>query len=60
MTKVEIRQTKSEINCPKRQKATLSALGLRRVNGVVTHELTPQIRGMLNRVGHLVSIELIR
>lgn len=48
---------KSPIGYPKRQKATLQALGLRRMHQTVEHADTPQIRGMLDRVGHLVEVE---
>ena len=47
---------KSPIGYSKRQKATLQALGLRRMHQTVEHEDTPQIRGMLDRVGHLVEV----
>jgi len=48
---------KSPIGYSKDQKATVQALGLRRVNQVVEHNDSPAIRGMLNKVVHLIKIE---
>jgi large subunit ribosomal protein L30 len=56
MAKIKIKQVKSRIKCPKDQKLTLDALGLRKLNRVIEHEDTPAIRGMINKVGHLVAI----
>ena len=56
MSKIKIQQTKSRIGRPKDQKRTLDALGLRKMNQVVEHSLTPQIQGMLNKVNHLIKI----
>ena len=57
MAKVKVKQVKSKINQPARQKKTLEALGLRKMNQVVEHEATPQILGMVKKVEHLVRIE---
>ena len=57
MAKLRITQVKSQIDRPKRQKATLLALGLRKMNQVVELEDSAQIRGMINKVDHLVSVE---
>lgn len=57
MTKVKIKQVKSQIKRPARQKRTLVALGLRKMNQVVEHEATPQILGMIDTVKHLVTVE---
>ncbi len=59
MAKVRITQTRSRIGRPERQKRTLDALGLRKLNRSVEHEVTPQIQGMINKVHHLVKIENI-
>jgi len=59
MAKLRITQTKSPIDRPKRQKDTLLALGLRKVNHSVEQEDSKQILGMLNIVSHLVSVEKI-
>lgn len=56
MEKVKIVQIKSKIGRPKDQKRTLEALGLKKVNGVVEHNATPQIIGMINKVKHLIKI----
>ncbi|WP_080905161.1 50S ribosomal protein L30 [Parabacteroides sp. Marseille-P3160] len=57
MATIKVKQVKSRIKCPKDQKRTLDALGLRKLNRVVEHEATPSIRGMIEKVKHLVSIE---
>ena len=59
MAKVKITQVKSTIDRPKRQKETIKALGLRRINQSVTHEATPQIMGMVDKVSHLVKVEKV-
>ena len=57
MSKIKITQVGSSINRPKGQKLTLQALGLRKINQTVEHEVTPQIQGMVNKVQHLVHVE---
>jgi len=57
MAKIKITQIKSGINRPKRQKLTLQALGLGKLNRTVEHEDTPQILGMTKKIGHLLKIE---
>jgi len=57
MAKIVVTQTKSAINRPKRQKLTLQALGLGKLNRSVEHEATPQILGMVNKVQHLVKVQ---
>ncbi len=59
MNKVKITQVKSVIDRSKRQKDTMKALGIRKMNQSVEVELTPQIQGMVNRVKHLIEIEEI-
>lgn len=56
MAKVKIFQVKSTIGRTERQKRTIKALGLGRINKSVEVELTPQITGMINKVSHLVSV----
>ena len=56
MGKLKITQVRSSIRQTKRQKATVEALGLRRMHHTVVHEDTPQIRGMINKVSHLVEV----
>ena len=57
MATIKIKQVKSRMKCPKVQKLTLDALGLRKLNRVVEHEATPAILGMVEKVKHLVSVE---
>jgi large subunit ribosomal protein L30 len=57
MAKIKITQVKSSIGSTKRQKATLEALGLKKLNQTVEHEATPQVVGMARKVGHLVNVE---
>lgn len=57
MAKIKITQVKSKIGSNKTQKATLIALGIRKLNHSVEHEATPQILGMVNSVKHLVVVE---
>ena len=56
MAKIKVKQVKSAINRPARQKKTLQALGLRKLNQVVEHEANPQILGMVARVSHMVEV----
>tara|TARA_B100000886_G_C20411242_1_gene487152 strand:- start:1325 stop:1507 length:183 start_codon:yes stop_codon:yes gene_type:complete len=57
MAKIKIKQVRSRIDRPKRQKRTLEALGLKKINQVVEHESTPQIMGMVNAIKHLIEVE---
>lgn len=57
--KLKITQVKSIIDRPKDQKATIDALGLGRPNYVKVHNDTPQMRGMINKVSHLLKVEEI-
>ena len=57
MGKIKITQVKSVIDRPKRQKDTMVALGLRKINQSVIHEARPEILGMVNKVDHLVRVE---
>lgn len=54
---IRVRQFKSGIGYSRDQKATLRGLGFRRLNQVVELEDTPAVRGMVNKVCHLVRIE---
>lgn len=56
MGKVKVTQVRSIIGRSKRQKATVAALGLRKMHQTVEHEATPQILGMIAKVQHLVSV----
>ncbi len=55
--KIRVRQVKSGIGYAKDQRATLVGLGLRRMHQVVELEDTPSVRGMVNKISHLVRIE---
>ena len=57
MAKLRITYTKSSIGYNVKQNATIEALGLRRLHQVVEHMDTPVIRGMVNKVSHLVRVE---
>jgi large subunit ribosomal protein L30 len=57
MAQVQITQIKSIIDRPERQKATMRALGLGKINKTVIKEFTPQIAGMVNHVQHLVAVK---
>ena len=57
MKKLKVTQVKSVIDRTKKQKDTMYALGLRKMNQTVVKEATPQIVGMLTKVKHLVNIE---
>ena len=57
MATIKITQGKSAINYPKRQKDTLKALGISKLNQTVEKEDNPQILGMIRAVEHLVKVE---
>jgi large subunit ribosomal protein L30 len=57
MSKIRIKQVRSGIGRPLKQKRTLQALGLRKMQSVVEHEASPQIIGMVNSIKHLVEVE---
>ncbi len=59
MAKIKITQIKSTIDRSERQKRTVIALGLRKMNHSVEVEATPQIIGMVRKVNHLLAIESI-
>ena len=54
---IRVRQVKSGIGYSKDQKATLVGLGLRRMHQVVELEDTPSVRGMVNKINHIVVVE---
>ena len=56
MATIKIQQTKSRIGAPKDQKQTLDALGHTKMNRIVEKEDTPQVRGMIRKVHHLVTV----
>ena len=56
MATIKVKQIRSKIRCPKDQKRTLEALGIKKMHAVVEHEATPQILGMVAKVHHLVEV----
>ncbi len=57
MASIKITQVRSAIDRPERQKRTLKALGLRKINHTVEQEDTDVIMGMVEKVSHLVRVE---
>jgi len=57
MATLQITYKKSSIGYTQRQKATIKALGFRKLNQTVEHDDSPAIRGMINRVSHLVAVQ---
>lgn len=60
MSKLRVTYKKSAIGYTEKQKGTIRALGLRKINQTVEHDDTPVIRGMLFKVSHLVSVEEVK
>ena len=56
MARIKVKQIRSTIDRPWRQKRIIEALGLGRINKVKEHNDTPQIRGMIDKVKHLVQV----
>jgi large subunit ribosomal protein L30 len=56
MAKIKVKQVKSSIKRLNTQKRTLESLGLRGIGKEVTHEATPSILGMIDKVKHLVTV----
>ncbi|MBI2830186.1 MAG: 50S ribosomal protein L30 [Chloroflexi bacterium] len=57
MPKLQIKWVKSTIGFNRDQRKVIRALGLHRLNETVTHEDTRPIRGMINKVRHLLQVE---
>ena len=57
MAKIKIKQTGSPIRRPASQRATLKGLGLDKMNRVVEIEDTPEVRGMIQTVRHMVKVQ---
>ena len=58
--KLKITQTRSLINSSGRQRRTMEALGIRRMHHSVEHEDSPALRGMIDKVRHLVEVEEVK
>lgn len=56
MATIKIKQVRSAIKRPADQKATIKALGFRKLNQIVEKEATPQILGMVKKVQHLLEV----
>lgn len=59
MAKVKVTLTKSIIGKPETQRQTVASLGLKKMHQTVEHEDTPQLRGQIAKVSHLVTVEEI-
>ncbi len=59
MAKIKITQVRSKIGSTERQKKTLTALGLKKMNASVEVEATPQILGMVGKLAHMLKVEKI-
>ena len=59
MAKIKVTQVKSNIKRPEDQKRTLAALGLKKIGQVVEHEDTATIKGMVNKIKHLVTVQKV-
>jgi large subunit ribosomal protein L30 len=57
MPRLKVSQVKSGIGSKQNQRDTLRTLGLKRIGDVAAHEDRPEIRGMINTVSHLVTVE---
>ena len=60
MAKLKITQVRSQIGCSDIQSKNLAALGLRKINQTVEHDDSAIIKGMLERVKHLVKVEEVK
>ena len=60
MAKIRVTQVKSKIGKPERQKRTMLALGLKKMNQTIEHEATPQVLGMVKKVAHLLKVEEVK
>ena len=60
MKKIKVTWVKSPIDRSQRQKLTLQALGLNKMNSSKEVEATPQILGMVNKVNHLITVEEVK
>tara|TARA_B100001057_G_scaffold92979_1_gene89318 strand:- start:42 stop:224 length:183 start_codon:yes stop_codon:yes gene_type:complete len=60
MAKIRVTQVKSKIGRPERQKRTMLALGLKKMNQTVEHDATPQVLGMIKKVAHLLKVEEVK
>lgn len=59
-SQLKVKQKRSVIGNCRDQKRTVRALGLKRINDVAVHKDSPQIRGMINKVMHLIEVEEVK
>ena len=59
MAELKIRLVRSVIGRPRKQREVVKGLGLRRIDSVVVRKDCPEIRGMINKISHLVSVEVL-
>lgn len=59
MERLRLKQIKSSIDQPERQKRTLKALGIKRMQRTIEVEATPQILGMIDKVKHMLAVEKV-
>ncbi len=57
MAKVKVTLVRSRIGMPKNQERTIDALGLKKLQSTVTHEVTPAISGMIRKVKNYIKVE---
>ena len=57
MSELKVTQHRSAIGGSQKQRDTLRALGLKRIGDTVVREATPEVRGMVDKVAHLVTVE---
>lgn len=60
MAKLRVTYRKSAIGYTERQKATVKALGFKRLYQTIEHEDTPAVRGMIQKISHLLTVEEVR
>lgn len=53
---IQIKQIKSGIGCTEKQRANLTGLGFKKIGQIVAREDTPEVRGMINKISHLVQV----
>lgn len=58
--KIKVKLVKSAIGCPKDQKATVIALGLKKMNSEIIKDDSESVRGMIFKVKHLVTVEEVK
>ena len=60
MGKLKVTLIKSSIGSTKRQKATLDALGLKKMHQTIEHDDSPAIKGMVSKMQHLLNVEEVK